>query len=64
MQITYFLYIILALVILSIIGISIGVFKDKKVVWIISLITFIIIIAGLCLLFGALCYSLNYNTMG
>lgn len=64
MQITYFLYIILALVILSIIGISIGVFKDKKVVWIISLIAFIIIIAGLCLLFGALCYSLNYNTMG
>lgn len=64
MQFTYILYIILAFVILSIIGISIGVFKNKKAIWLISLIVFIIIIGGLCLLFGALCYSLSYNTMG
>ena len=64
MQFTYFLYIILALVILSIVGISIGVFKNRKAIWRMSLIVLVISIGGLCLLFGTLCYSLSHNTMG
>ena len=64
MQFTYFLYIILVLVILSIVGMSIGVFKKRKTIWVISLIIFIISIGGLCLFLGALYYSLSHNTMG
>lgn len=61
---TYVLYIVLTLVALSIVGILIGIFKNRKAIWVISLTIFIVIIGSLCLLFGVLWYSLSHNTMG